>query len=208
MMEALMQQPAQEKGFTAVVAFCLMESGETARARALLDDAARDGFASLPRDGSFVATLALWARVAHETDHLEAATFLRELLTPFHDQFGMTAGSVTGCNAQHLAVLCATLGDDAAADAYFEQAHATLTRMRARYFLALMLQLPRALATAPVGRSRPHGRSVRPRDRAVTSRPPAATAPCSSNATPCSTPVDQARKRTDDDGPTLHDHHG
>ena len=53
-------------GFRPAAAAVLADVGRHDDARALLDEAARDGFDTMPRDNVWSTTLALWAQVVYE----------------------------------------------------------------------------------------------------------------------------------------------
>jgi tetratricopeptide (TPR) repeat protein len=104
-------------GWRSGVALLHAESGRADEARAVLDEFAARDFADLPRDFTFLSSLASFALVAHSLRDVDHATVLYERLLPFAERYvsvGFAAGSF-GAAARYLGLLAATTGrlDDA-----------------------------------------------------------------------------------------------
>jgi class 3 adenylate cyclase/tetratricopeptide (TPR) repeat protein len=130
-------------GFIAALAHCRIEAGDPSGARELLDAAAADGFASIPRDVVWTTTIALWAEVAAHLGAADVAPMLVELLRPYHDHVAFAQTNTWGPLADYLGMLETVIGNYEQADAYFDQAMAIHERFQAPFFLA-RTQLHRA----------------------------------------------------------------
>jgi len=124
-------------GFSAILARCHLDVGEPAPARALLDEALDRGFDSIPYEGSWMTSLAVWARIAHDLDDRVAACELLGLLEPYDGQFAQSGGGFGGAVSWSLGLLHATLGAFDVADDMLARAIAMHERMRTPYFTAL-----------------------------------------------------------------------
>ena len=85
----------------------------------VLARAAAQRFEHLRFDQTQTCGLAMYADTAAQTGSVEAAAMLYELLDPYADQFVWNGGASFGHARMYLALLAATLGRHAEADAHF-----------------------------------------------------------------------------------------
>ena len=124
--------PAFQAGFAAA----LCDSGRDAEAAPMLERAAADGFAEVPRDQVCSTALAMWARTAAEVGSERAAAPLYELLDPWGDRFVWNGASGYGSAESYLGMLAATLGAHERAHQHFATASERHERQRARVWEA------------------------------------------------------------------------
>ena len=126
-------------GFKPATALVLCDLGRHDEARALLDEAAREGFGSVPRDNVWSTTLSLWSQVVYELGAREYARDLYDLFLPLR-HMNVWNGAIAYNTFEHyLGGLAVTLGEtDAAAD-HFERAIATTEALPAPLWLARTL---------------------------------------------------------------------
>jgi hypothetical protein len=125
-------------GWRAGLAWAQVQAARPELGRAELEELSRDGFAALPRDSTFLPTMAMAAHAIGELGDPALAARAEPLLEPF-PEFWVVFGigvSTLGPVAYSLAVL--QLVQDRAADAAttFELALERSTRMRARPYAA------------------------------------------------------------------------
>ena len=107
------------------------------RARGIFETLAARGFSTIPRDASFLTTMALLSEVCRALGDTHRGAQLYELLRPYHALSSSLAGlAFYGSISHHLGGLAALLSEPAAATAHFEEALATHSRMGARPWLA------------------------------------------------------------------------
>ncbi len=109
-------------GFRATLALALTEGGRDREARALLDEASRSSFASLPYDVTWLAVACIYAHVASELGAIEAAETLYGLLAPWHAQIAFPAFGVWGPVALYLGSLAGTIGEVRSAERHLSDA--------------------------------------------------------------------------------------
>jgi class 3 adenylate cyclase/tetratricopeptide (TPR) repeat protein len=105
-----------------ILAALYCDVGRAEEGGAILEKAFEEGFASVPRDFLWLATMNRWAEVAAETEAEDAAEALYELLEPWADQFPCTLSTVRSPIRLNLGMLATTLGRHEEADAHFERA--------------------------------------------------------------------------------------
>ncbi len=105
-------------------------------ARALLDQAAADGFAGLRRDFLWLVGMTNYAAAAAHLHHADAAAVLLEQLEPWADQVSYNAVHVKGSVHHYLGLLAATLGDHDRALTHFAAAADKHEQMAAPLLLA------------------------------------------------------------------------
>ncbi|MGH9002839.1 MAG: hypothetical protein ACRDYV_06895, partial [Acidimicrobiia bacterium] len=110
--------------------------GATDDARAVFAPLAGDGFASLPQDPGWMASLVGAALTAFELRDTDTAAALVPLLSPYADQMVVAAAMPFGAVSHYLGLLCAFLGDRDRAGAFFAAAAEIHARMAAPTFLA------------------------------------------------------------------------
>ena len=110
--------------------------GHEADAHAILADAALDQFGSVPLDGEWLNTLALFADVSADLEDVETAGMLFDLLEPFGSQAAADGTNVGGTVARLLGRLAAVLGRGDADD-WFSQAETLDRRLGAPLFEAI-----------------------------------------------------------------------
>ena len=122
--------------FQAGLAAALCDSGRGADAAPMLERAAADGFAEVPRDQVYSSALAMWARTAAEVGSERAAAPLYELIEPWGDSFVWNGASGYGSAESYLGMLAATLGAHERANEHFAAASARHELQRARVWEA------------------------------------------------------------------------
>ena len=83
--QALLRDVGGLPGWRSALAWALVQAGRIDEARAELDDLRRDGFATIPRDASFLPALAMLAHVAGELRDADLAAEVEPLLRPYTD---------------------------------------------------------------------------------------------------------------------------
>ncbi len=109
-------------GWRAGLASCYCLTGRRAQAAAIVERAARDGFAHVYWDQGRSTALALYADAAYECKLRGAAAALYDLIEPWRDQMAWNGGSMFGHGAMWLGLLAATLGWDDRAEAHLDAA--------------------------------------------------------------------------------------
>jgi class 3 adenylate cyclase len=96
----------------AEASLCLIfsETGRDAEVATVLDRRGVDGFADLPRDPAYVASVAMFSEAAANVGHVASAARLHELLLPFADQIGHDGVMTVGSLEHHLGALARVLG--------------------------------------------------------------------------------------------------
>jgi class 3 adenylate cyclase/tetratricopeptide (TPR) repeat protein len=122
---------------TAMRAALYCELGRIDEARTLLDEAGKRDFRELPRDRTWLTTLALWVEVAAAVSARHAATVLYDALEPYSDQVvspleGLAEGPLTS----RLGRLATVLGRYDVAERHFDSAESLCNSLRARFWLA------------------------------------------------------------------------
>jgi hypothetical protein len=119
--------------FIAVLALAYTEQGDGASAHDLLRQAAADRFVGLPRNQTWISTLACWSHVSIEVRDTQAADALFELLEPFRAQVCYDRPTFTGLVAHYLGGLAAVLGRHDVADAHYSAALSTALALGAKW---------------------------------------------------------------------------
>jgi class 3 adenylate cyclase len=121
--------------FIAELAHSRCEKGDDESARTLLNAAAADHFATVPYDGVWTTTLAVWSEVAAHLEATDAADPLVELLNRDRDHVVFNGVTTFGPTADFLGMLETILGHFDAAEAHFDRAMAIHERFQAPFFL-------------------------------------------------------------------------
>jgi hypothetical protein len=138
----------------AVLGRAAAASGDTKRARSILDNLARSGFRDIARSIRWNGTIAEIALLATELEAAEQARPLIELIEPTASQHGLLPVPINyaGPLARCLAGLWSVLGVADEAIAYYDQALESTARIGARPTLAWTgLEAARVLARAGRG---------------------------------------------------------
>jgi len=106
----------------AAFAVALAELGRADEARAVIDDLAADGFASLPSNYSALYGLTLAAAGCAAARHVEAAATLTDRLGPHRGLVAHGGAVATGSVDHFLGLLAVTLGDLDEAEIHFREA--------------------------------------------------------------------------------------
>ena len=142
-------------GFKPATAQALCDVGRREEARELLDEAAREGFDSIPRDNVWSTTLALWSQVVYELGAREYARDLYEQLAPCARMNVWNSGVAYNTIAHYLGGLAAVLGERDTAAEHFERSIFASERIPAPLWLARTLHwYGRLLADSDPGRAR------------------------------------------------------
>jgi DNA-binding winged helix-turn-helix (wHTH) protein len=113
------------------------ETGQPERARSFFETLAARGFSPLPRDASWLLSMALLSEVCQALGDAQRGAQLYESLRPYHALAASAAEAVFyGSISHHLGGLATLLSEPAAAAAHFEKALAMHRRMGARPWLA------------------------------------------------------------------------
>jgi DNA-binding SARP family transcriptional activator len=116
--------------YQATLAFLHAELGELDQAREIFDALTPGGFASMPRDLTWTASLALLSEVAVRLGDAEAAGGLYDLLLPRAGQLLMVQGALCpGAADRYLGMLATTTGRFDAAESHFGAARALEQRL-------------------------------------------------------------------------------
>jgi class 3 adenylate cyclase/tetratricopeptide (TPR) repeat protein len=137
--ELLAQRARDSPGLTSVTAalgFVYAELGRDADARRLLEDAAGGRFRDVPKDITWLITLARYADIAARLDVQEHANELYDILLPFRHHLVTSGVVVFGSAERILGLLASTLGRHALADEHFAAAVEVHQRLDASLFLA------------------------------------------------------------------------
>jgi tetratricopeptide (TPR) repeat protein len=100
-----------------------------AKAEEMLGRVSLDGFAALPFDYTWIATMSAWASVAIRLDDIAAMATIYEKLSPFSEQTVVSAAVVCGAVQHHLGALAAALGELDRAEEHLAAAAETHKRM-------------------------------------------------------------------------------
>ena len=109
----------------------LASAGSHADARELLEEAAADGFASIPLDLSWSAAVAMWSEVAFHVGATGAAPALYRLLLPHAQTIIWTGATIRGPAVRHLGRLALMLERYEEAEAHLSAAAAEHERIGA-----------------------------------------------------------------------------
>ena len=98
--------------------------GNASEARRQLDRLAPGRFSTIPRDASWLSSVALLGEVCNLVGDAARAAVLHELLLPFADRFAVVglANDCIGSVARYLGLMAETTGDDALAARHYEHA--------------------------------------------------------------------------------------
>jgi tetratricopeptide (TPR) repeat protein len=118
--------------FRAVLAVALLDAGDEAAARELVDEAAADSF-SLPEDSAWFDGMVHYAKVVIELQLRVHGERLIQLLVPFRDQVPHNAVVPQSPVATYLGGLATVVGRYEEAESYFEQAAELNTRGEMRF---------------------------------------------------------------------------
>ena len=121
---------------TALAAWALAEAGRLDEAGQVVQANGRLGFVDMPDDAALPVTHVAWVEAAVLVGDRDACRALFDRLLPYHDIFQVTGGWYAGSTARYLALLAATLGDEAEADRWLAQAIEDHTRARTPPWLA------------------------------------------------------------------------
>lgn len=112
--------------------------GRNADAHREFESLANNGFADLPRDSTWLSSLALLAEYCAWVGDAPRAAVLYDLLLPYADRNIVTAYAIVcyGSAARHLGLLAATTSRWEEAERHFENAIAMNSRMKAHPLLA------------------------------------------------------------------------
>jgi tetratricopeptide (TPR) repeat protein len=120
-----------------VVALTAAELGRTAEGHQALEALAADGFAQLPFDETWLASMALLAEAASALGDAEHAAVLYDLLLPYADRVALSYAEIsTGSVSRNLGLLAATTERWDDARRHFEDALEANQRIGARSWLA------------------------------------------------------------------------
>jgi DNA-binding SARP family transcriptional activator/tetratricopeptide (TPR) repeat protein len=162
--ERLAQQIAPP-GWRPALAWAHAQAGRPERARQLIEEMSENGFASTPRDSSFVARLAQVAHVVAELGDPELAARVEPRLAPYED-FWVVLGpsaSTLGPVAYSVGMMRLLQDRPAEAAASFERAIERSRTMRARPYEARS----QAGLAAALRRLGDHARAVEPQAQAA-----------------------------------------
>jgi tetratricopeptide (TPR) repeat protein len=136
----LVEQAAQQNpgisSFPASLAYFLGAADRAGESAALLAEAARDDFASVPEDQLWASTMLLWADTAVVTEELDACAVLYGRLEPFGDQIPWSGAVGYPPLANYLGMLARSLGRFGVAERHFERAVEIEQAMGTEVFLA------------------------------------------------------------------------
>jgi eukaryotic-like serine/threonine-protein kinase len=119
------------------LALCYSERGARAEAKAEFERLASDGFADVPRDPVWLASIAVLAEVCVFVRDASGADALYEMLLPYASRNASIGLNLCfGAVAQYLGMLAAAMSHFAAAESHFEAALAMNRRMGARPWVA------------------------------------------------------------------------
>ncbi len=121
-----------------ITAFYYTEAGNMEEARKEFEELAKENFADLPRDPSWLETHLMLAEICAFVGDAEQANTLYDLIADYADRNGvLTLGAgCTGSVAHQAAVLAFTAGRLDVAEAHFETALGANQRMGARPYIA------------------------------------------------------------------------
>jgi tetratricopeptide (TPR) repeat protein len=120
-----------------VLAWVLAEVGRAVEARQELDSFAANGFADLPRNHFWLASLWCLSEAAGTLDDVPSATTLYEILLPYARRCSVVPVAVcAGSTSRSLGLLATTLSRFRDAARHFDDAMETNARMRATPWLA------------------------------------------------------------------------
>jgi hypothetical protein len=146
----------------AALARVYWDLGREAEARREYDRLAADDFAVIPRNDSWLFSLAMLAEVAERLGDVERAATLTELLAPFADRNVMTIHSIyAGPVARYLGLLAATRQDWEEAERQLEAARTAAERIGARPILDKLDADAERIASARDAAGAPPARAAR-----------------------------------------------
>ena len=144
-------------GFKPATALVLCDLDRHPEARVLLDEAAREGFGTVPVDNVWSTTLSLWSQVVYELGAREYARELYDLLGPLRHMNVWNGAIAYNTFDHYLGGLAVTLGDPQTAADHFERSIATAERIPAPLWLArTLLWHGRLLADSDAATAREH----------------------------------------------------
>lgn len=121
----------------AEMAFCYSELGRRMEARTIFEELAERGFASLPRNKSWYATMVLLSEVCCFLEDSSRAATLYQMLVPSAERNAVLDIHVCyGSVAHYLGMLAVTIGETDKAEAHFKAALSFNLRMGARPWVA------------------------------------------------------------------------
>ena len=121
--------------FSAALALAYLEMGRDEEAGALLEEAAKDGFAGLGKDVVWISGLMMYGEISARLRVRQAAATARDLLEPFAGQIAWNGASIWGAVSSVLGLLSAALGEHERADAHFAEGIEGLERLRSSFDL-------------------------------------------------------------------------
>jgi class 3 adenylate cyclase/tetratricopeptide (TPR) repeat protein len=133
--QALVDRPEHASATGAALAVAHAHAEEHDAARALIADAAADGF-PMPEDNAWSTGIGSWAFAAWLTGCVEVAPALRAMLLPYHDQIVATGMNFQLSVAHYLGLLDQLVGDHDAAEAWFAEALELHQRARSPLLVA------------------------------------------------------------------------
>jgi len=134
LIEQLLDEHPDAPAYRAVLVAALVDGDEESRARGLLEEAASDGFASVPEDAAWLDTILSYAYSAIELRAASVAQLLFDLLAPYRDQIANEQlTSNNGPVANPLGGLAAVLGRYDEAESYLSRAAELTTRGNLRF---------------------------------------------------------------------------
>ncbi len=125
-------------GVGALLAMIYADTGRTEQARGILERWSADGFASLPRDYTWLGMIAFFAEVSADIGDEDTAAVTLEVLRPYADRCALVGrpSFLLGSVARHLGTVAAAVGRHDEAEGFFEKALAANIRMGATPFVA------------------------------------------------------------------------
>ena len=120
-----------------VLAHMTAQLGHQYESQETFNELAIDGFAVLPFNEMWLASMSLLAETASSLHDAQQGAVLRGLLLPYADRVAVSTPEFSaGPVSYYLALLAATIGDSTEAERHFEDAIATNERIGARPWLA------------------------------------------------------------------------
>ena len=157
----VVRQNPRIAAYQAIAARCQLEAGNDQEALALLERAAADRFAWIPRELPWLDAIVFYAQVAADLSARGPAEDLVALLAPYYDQIpfqGIVAQEPVSCA---LASLLGMLGRNEEAEVYFAHALDVCHRGKMKYSLAqTQLAWGRMLARRPEADEHGRGRAM------------------------------------------------
>ena len=123
LIERSLDEHPDTPAYRAILVMAILEEGDETRARALLEEAAGDQFASVPEDATWVDTMGPYAYAAIELRDVRAAQVLLDLLAPYGGQVANEQPTTSsGPIANPLGGLATVLGRHDEAESYLTYA--------------------------------------------------------------------------------------